>query len=328
MSGILASSELVPNAYRNKPNDIIIAYEYGSALGLSWMQALRSVSVINGQASLWGDAVPALIYGSGDCERFHETYDGPTLAVKDGKEVFEDAYTAVCVMKRKGMPDEVVRRFSVADAKTAGLWMKKGRQGGDTPWVTYPKRMLQMRARGFCARDTFPDKLAGLILAEEAMDYPEAIDATVISSEPVGSNPALDVLGKLPEALRDHIEKAFETLSLASGLRLVKLNEFLLATEGTDEEKAERLLRWCRDEYALRKTGQKPVAKKPENGKSVSPTTVAGGGSTGSAASLGTVASPVAADVPAPASPPAPDKSVQAGEVNWGGEKLADSVGF
>ena len=66
------------------------------------------------------------------------------------------------------------------DAKRAGLWTKAG------PWQTYPRRMLQMRARSFALRDAFPDVLKGLISVEEALDNhsgadqlpPPTIDAT------------------------------------------------------------------------------------------------------------------------------------------------------
>ena len=73
---------------------------------------------------------------------------------------------AVCVAKRKGRKP-VTARFSVEDAKRAGLWGKQG------PWSAYPKRMMQMRARGFALRDAFPDVLKGMITVEEAQDYPE-----------------------------------------------------------------------------------------------------------------------------------------------------------
>lgn len=251
MAKLITSTELCPKSYRGKPNEAIVAYDYGRNLGLSWMQSLRFVAVINGNPALWGDAVPAVIHGSNACERLHEYFEGKP---------YEDAYTAVCVMKRKGLPDEVKRTFSVADAKQAHLWGKRGREGQETPWITYPARMLQMRARGFAARDCFADKLAGLILAEEAMDYPDAIDATVVSSETVASP-----LDRLPEGLRDNIEKAFATLNLAPGLRVAKINEFLGA-EVVPEEGAERLLVWCRDEFARRKTGQ-PVKRDTDNGK-------------------------------------------------------------
>ena len=73
---------------------------------------------------------------------------------------------ATCEAKRRGDAEPVVSRFSMADAKRAGLAGKTG------PWTQYPKRMLQMRARGFALRDAFPDLLRGFVTAEEAQDYP------------------------------------------------------------------------------------------------------------------------------------------------------------
>ncbi|GIV50961.1 MAG: hypothetical protein KatS3mg038_1482 [Candidatus Kapaibacterium sp.] len=51
--------------------------------------------------------------------------------------------------------------FRVKDAKLAGLWAKPG------PWQQFPHRMLQMRARSWALRDTFPDVLRGVVAAEE-----------------------------------------------------------------------------------------------------------------------------------------------------------------
>jgi hypothetical protein len=89
---------------------------------------------------------------------------------EDIEEYFENEGTpnpiAVCVAKRKGRKP-VIAKFSVDDAKRAGLWGKSG------PWQAYPKRMMQMRARGFALRDAFPDVLKGLITTEEAQDYPD-----------------------------------------------------------------------------------------------------------------------------------------------------------
>jgi hypothetical protein len=72
---------------------------------------------------------------------------------------------AVCEAKRRGYPAPTVVRFSVADAKKAGLWGKSG------PWSQYSSRMLTLRARGFALRNAFADALRGLITAEEAQDY-------------------------------------------------------------------------------------------------------------------------------------------------------------
>jgi hypothetical protein len=88
-----------------------------------------------------------------------------------------------------------VGRFSVADAKRAGLWGKSG------PWTQYPRRMLQLRARGFALRDAFPDVLKGLVTAEEAQDYPANEPAkpatpSVVKVTPVAPVVPEDPMGK------------------------------------------------------------------------------------------------------------------------------------
>jgi hypothetical protein len=103
------------------------------------------------------------------CESVTESIDG------EG-----DNMVATCTAKRRGYEKPTVVRFSVADAKKAGLWGKTG------PWSQYSKRMLQLRARGFALRDAFPDVLKGLVTAEEAQDYP----TTPAAAEPVVVRPA------------------------------------------------------------------------------------------------------------------------------------------
>jgi hypothetical protein len=152
----IAASELVPKAYRDKPADIVIAMQMGMELGFSAMQALQSIAVINGKPNIYGDAIPALIVGQADCDDFIE--EKP-----QGED--PDKWVARCTIKRRGRTP-VVYEFSWADAKRAKLVGKQG------PWQEYPKRQMQMRARGFAARDAYPDRLKGIITAEEAQDYP------------------------------------------------------------------------------------------------------------------------------------------------------------
>ena len=152
----LASSSMVPKAYQGKPADILVCVQWGYEIGLAPMQALQNIAVINGKPSVYGDAALALVQASPLCEGIDEHIENEGTPNP----------SAVCIARRKGrMP--VIARFSVEDAKRAGLWGKAG------PWQSYPKRMLQMRARGFALRDAFPDVLKGLITAEEAQDYPD-----------------------------------------------------------------------------------------------------------------------------------------------------------
>ena len=152
---MVASSEFAPKDFRNKAESCLLAIQAGSEVGLSPMQSLQSIAVINGKPSIYGDTALAVCKCSPVCEWVRERIEG------DG-----DAMVAICEAKRRGDAEPVVSRFTMADAKRAGLAGKSG------PWTQYPRRMLQMRARGFALRDAFPDLLHGLVTAEEAQDYP------------------------------------------------------------------------------------------------------------------------------------------------------------
>lgn len=145
----VAASGLAPNGMRS-PEQITIAIMHGAEIGLPPMQAIQRIAVVNGRPAIWGDAVPAMLLASGF--KIIETMDG-----------VEDARGATCCVVR---PDgtKIERRFTIGDAKIAGLWGKAG------PWKQYPDRMLQMRARGFAARDGAADVLSGLYVAEELHD--------------------------------------------------------------------------------------------------------------------------------------------------------------
>jgi len=151
---MVSASEFAPKDFKGKPESCLLAIQHGSEVGLSPMQSLQSIACINGRPSVWGDAALALVMGSPVCEYVRERIDG------DGENI-----TATCEARRRGYEKATTATFSVADAKKAGLWGKAG------PWSQYPKRMLQLRARGFALRDAFPDVLKGLVTAEEAQDY-------------------------------------------------------------------------------------------------------------------------------------------------------------
>jgi hypothetical protein len=155
-SDMLAKSSMVPKQYQGKPEDVMVAVVWGKEIGLAPLQALQNISVINGKPSVYGDAAMALVQNSPVCEGIEEYFEQENTQNP----------IAVCVASRKNRKP-VIAKFSLEDAKRAGLWGKQG------PWTAYPKRMMQMRARGFALRDAFPDVLKGLITSEEAQDYPE-----------------------------------------------------------------------------------------------------------------------------------------------------------
>jgi hypothetical protein len=187
LAQLLAKSGLVPEDFRGKPENVLVALQLGAEVGFPPMQALQSIAIINGRPSIWGDGFLALLINSRPY-RSHDEYfevavlqdvnevgaDGKVHTVKkwimerrEGLVVEDwkrDDTAAVCSFWRKDRPNPTTVRFTVGQAKKAGLLSKSG------TWQTYPDRMLKMRARSWAGRDAFPDVLRGLSTAEESGD--------------------------------------------------------------------------------------------------------------------------------------------------------------
>lgn len=150
LSELLAFSKCVFDSkmfgWIKSPQQAFVAIEMGLECGIPPMQALENIMVINDRPQFWGDIMPALVLRSNLLEAMDERIEG------DGENMI-----AHCTVKRKGIKEPVVRSFSAAQARLAGLWGKKD------CWTKYPKRMLQMRARGFALRDLFADVLKGMV---------------------------------------------------------------------------------------------------------------------------------------------------------------------
>ena len=184
---VIAQSPMVPDAYRGQPANVLVAVQWGYELGLAPMQALQNISVINGKPSIWGDSMLALV-------KAHPAFRG----IKE----YMDGEVAVCIVKRalpNGEIEETKKTFSMAEAKHAKLTGKAG------AWQNYPNRMLQLRARGFALRDSFPDAIKGLITVEEARDYDapqkrppvKPVQAPSVASE---GDPVQNILEAVSEA--------------------------------------------------------------------------------------------------------------------------------
>lgn len=144
----IVNSGLAPKSF-NSPEAVMVAIQHGMELGLAPMQALQSIAIVNGKPVVYGDTALAIATNHPAFLDIEESVEGNV---------------ATCVVKRRDR-SAVVRTFSEADAKKAGLWGKSG------PWQQYPQRMLQMRARSWALRDAFPDALRGLGIREEVADY-------------------------------------------------------------------------------------------------------------------------------------------------------------
>lgn len=171
LASAIAASGLAPSGM-NTAEKLTVAILHGLEIGIPPMMAINKIAVVNGRPTLWGDAIPALLWSKGFKLR-EEIGAGP-----GGR------FAECTVIRPNG--EVITRSFTENDAKVAGLW---GRQG---PWKQYPDRMLQMRARGLASRDGAADVLSGIYLAEEAQDIEEPKSSTDL----MPSLPATDVKRK------------------------------------------------------------------------------------------------------------------------------------
>ena len=166
MANILARSGMTPKGM-TRPETVFTAIQMGLEIGLAPMQAVQSIAVINGRPTLWGDALLAVVQGSGLMTDFREE---PIMASGE-------VTGFRCIAQRAGYSEPSVREFTLTDAKRAGLLGKSG------PWTQYQARMLQMRARSWALRDTFADVLKGMVAREEAQDFID-VEAKVLPVVP------------------------------------------------------------------------------------------------------------------------------------------------
>lgn len=163
LAGIISNSSICPQSLKGRPSDVLIILQMGHELKLQPMQAMRSLGCINGMPFAYGDGLLALVKRHAEFEDINEWIEG---------EISSGKATAYCTITRKGKVPQT-RQFSIEDAVRACLWKKPG------PWTMYPQRMLQHRARGYCAKDVFPDALFGLMSEDEVRNIPVASETVI-----------------------------------------------------------------------------------------------------------------------------------------------------
>lgn len=164
----LAPSTILPTAYRGNAANAFVAAETGAALGLEPMQALASIAVINGRATLSSDLIAAVIRRAGHTLRIVENSPESVTAtlIRADDKKFEFTVT-----------------WDKDKATKAGLWGQRG------PWSQYPTQMLRARAITEVARQGASEALMGMIYSPEDFgatitDTGEVIEAEIVNETP------------------------------------------------------------------------------------------------------------------------------------------------
>lgn len=164
----MAVSNLLPVAYQNHPENVLVALEQGRALGIAPIQAMNQINVIKGKPALSADLIAALVRRAGH-----------RLRVEG-----DDTYAQATVI-RADDPDYIPKpvRWDMERAKRAGLL-------GNPSWQKYPAAMLRARAISEAARAWANDALYGFIYTPEELDNNWLPDTDPDTGEPVRNSPA------------------------------------------------------------------------------------------------------------------------------------------
>ncbi|TXH12036.1 MAG: hypothetical protein E6R03_13625 [Hyphomicrobiaceae bacterium] len=155
----MSDADLLPAAFRKKPGNIMLAMEMGKIWGLSAIQTITQVHVIDGKPTASANLMSGLVVAAGHKFEVVEKSDQVAhtrITRKDGA-VFE-------------------ARWDMARAKTADL-------AGRGNWKKYPQAMLIARATSEVCREACADVLCGLIYTPEELGAAVNEDGDVVEGE-------------------------------------------------------------------------------------------------------------------------------------------------
>lgn len=155
---MLSESDLVPQAYRNKPANCVIAIELAARLGSSPLMIMQSLDIIQGRPSWASKFLIASVNASGKFTPLRFKQKG-----KKTKDWSCVAYACDIDPKTGELGPELEGpEVDLKMAEAEGWSTKSG-----SKWKTMPELMLMYRSAAFWARVYCPEVSMGLHTSEE-----------------------------------------------------------------------------------------------------------------------------------------------------------------
>lgn len=195
---MLSKAGIIPQQYRGKPGDCLIAIDMANRMGISPIMVMQSSQIVQGNFTWRGSACKALIDGCGKFRiSWYVTVGTP------GTSDWGCRLVAVRTRTGKTVSGPTVTWKMAVDEG----WVNKN----GSKWRTMPEIMMRYRAASFFAKTECPEVLMGFQTAEEQMDIidsnyaddPESeSDAFSETSHDPEEQPA-DAPPELPDGLFD-----------------------------------------------------------------------------------------------------------------------------
>lgn len=156
MAQLLVASDTIPQSYKGKIADCVIAIDMANRMGVSPLVIMQNSQIVRGNFSWKGTACKAMIDG---CGKYDDSYY--VEVGERGKDSW--GYYLEAIDKR----GRVVKGCTVdiAMAKAEGWYQKDG-----SKWKTMPELMLKYRAAGFFFRTECASLAMGFLTSEEQED--------------------------------------------------------------------------------------------------------------------------------------------------------------
>lgn len=154
----LSKSDLVPDNYKKKPENVIIALGMAQQTGLSPFTIMQNLNIVRGKASFSGSFCKVLIERTGRFKDLELNYFG-----EKGKDSYGCYLSATRVSDNK-----------IIKGPEVTMQMAKGEDWtSNKKWITLTDLMLAYRCQSYFARLYCPEALNGVYTSEEMEDIKE-----------------------------------------------------------------------------------------------------------------------------------------------------------
>ena len=154
---MLSKSTVIPEHYRDKPGDCLIAIDMSNRMGVSPIMIMQSSQIVKGNFTWRGQACKAFIDGCGKFKDSKYNFVG-----EEGTSTFGYYLSAV----KKSTGETIVGQTVTMQTAIDEGWVAKP----GSKWKTMPGQMLRYRAAAFFARSECPEVLMGFYTADEIED--------------------------------------------------------------------------------------------------------------------------------------------------------------
>jgi hypothetical protein len=185
----LASSTLVPEAYRNNIPNVLIAMELATRIGASVFSIMQNIDMIHGRPSWRATFLIATVNACGRFTPLRFRWEG---------QAGTDAWGCRAVAKDREDGEECIGALiTLALAKSEGWASKNG-----SKWKTMPEQMLMYRAAAFWTRVYAPEKTLGMHTSDEMEDVYGLSERVIQDAEIISTS------GPTVEAVKAALEQA------------------------------------------------------------------------------------------------------------------------